>query len=88
MFLPASLPNNDDAPISLGEPNWFFRYLTFRTFLSLAAVLVATIWAFYTSDKNPEVDRLQKTSQQLGRKIVPKLGHHLHFLILIETTEI
>ena len=59
MFQPALKGDFSNViDVSTEEAGWFSRYLTLRNFLSVAVVIIAGVWGFFTwftADKNAQV---------------------------------
>jgi cytoskeletal protein RodZ len=65
----ATTADNEEGPSN--ESSWFLRYLTLRNFLSVAVVIIAGLWGFFTyttSDKNFQLESKQKDVEGLQKE--------------------
>jgi hypothetical protein len=71
MFAAAKATTTDNEEGPSNESSWFLRYLTLRNFLSVAVVIIAGLWGFFTyttSDKNFQLESKQKDVEGLQKE--------------------
>lgn len=71
MFAASKASTDAAENTSPDESSWFLKYLTLRNFLSVAVVIIAGLWAFFTyttSDKNFQLESKQKDVEGLQKE--------------------